>query len=191
MRQLACDLADQLSVQDLFLVGLALDITGAGLLVRSVLDSPAEIWRMGGSYWGYSGAAVVERARDRVDGLFGVLSLCGGFAIQALGSALVLGGVNAGPNGAREVVAGAALALLAVAVVVGLYLALRRRMTDRLIARIALESAEGGWTREKGDRLANLAEFAGYAVPVDYEPRRRFLERTFRIELPDNVEEAE
>lgn len=67
--------SDYLSLTDLFLVGLALDLTGALLLARGLLASPALIGlrgRYGAILDVVNTPQVVAEVRDRVVSSFGV-----------------------------------------------------------------------------------------------------------------------
>lgn len=58
-------MTDHVNIQDLLVIGLALEIVGAVLLARGILSSPREMWMRGGTYWGHSGHAVVAEWANR------------------------------------------------------------------------------------------------------------------------------
>jgi hypothetical protein len=93
-----------LSVTDLFLVGLALDISGAILLAKGLLLSPRALSRLN-TYWGVGYGQHEDRLRNRVAGEFGVLYLVAGFVLQAVGYSLAIGGVQSRTGTNRLIVA--------------------------------------------------------------------------------------
>ena len=64
----------ELSLADLFLVGLVLDISGAVLLARGLLLSPSELSRLN-TVWGSAAGVHEDRIRNRVAAEFGVAYL--------------------------------------------------------------------------------------------------------------------
>jgi hypothetical protein len=92
------------SVTDLFVVGLALDISGALLLARGLMLPPGAIARLG-TFWGLHSGDVVARIEDRTDTEFGLVALITGFGLQAVGYALVLLGIEAATGSAEGVTA--------------------------------------------------------------------------------------
>jgi hypothetical protein len=105
---------DCLSLTDLFLVGLVLDISGAVLLAKGLLLSPRALARMNTMY-GSAYEVHEDRIRNRVYAEFGLLYLATGFGLQAIGYALDIGGVKAETGTGRLIVA-----LVTAAVVGGL-----------------------------------------------------------------------
>jgi hypothetical protein len=81
-----------LTLADLFLVGLALDISGAILLAKGLLLAPRTLSQLN-TWWGVGYGQHEDRCRNRVAGEFGVLYLVVGFALQAVGYSLAIAGV--------------------------------------------------------------------------------------------------
>src|SRR5690242_15045512 len=112
---------DVLSYQDVFAVGIGLDIAGAFLLAKGLLLSTRQIRSLSATYLDFSGPDVVARVEDKVSTQIGVAALALGFMCQLTG--YVLGALlssNPSPSVAR---AGSviALALLAIGVVLLTY----------------------------------------------------------------------
>jgi hypothetical protein len=101
---------------DLFAAGLGFDITGAYLLATGLLtradDFAGEFVASRNTFaW-----VNVRAAKDHADGRAGVIALCVGFLLQAVGYVLSIGGVAAHTEGARAALV--ALAFVAAAIVV-------------------------------------------------------------------------
>ncbi|HXR31242.1 MAG TPA: hypothetical protein VN752_08885 [Solirubrobacterales bacterium] len=93
-----------LSLTDLFLVGLALDICGAVLLAKGLLLSPRAIASLN-TFWGINQGALTDRIQNRVYAEFGMVYLATGFALQAVGYGLEIGGVDTEIGTCRLIVA--------------------------------------------------------------------------------------
>jgi hypothetical protein len=121
-----------LSLTDLFIVGLALDITGAILLAKGLLISPETISSISATLWGGNPETARDRCRNRVDAEFGVAYLAGGFFFQAVGYSLDIAGVPS-ETGAGRLIAAVGMALIAAAVAVGAYFRLHEAREKQLI----------------------------------------------------------
>lgn len=137
---------DYLSLTDPFLVGLALDISGALLLAKGLLVSPALIARLSASYWDANPADCWDRCQNRVDGQFGVGYLSAGFLLQAAGYVAALAGVHTATGTARVAVA-VAMALAAMAVAIGAWRVLYPGRVRKLSAKVEATAKE----RRSGD----------------------------------------
>lgn len=74
------------SLNDLFIVGIALDLTGAALLAKGLLSSPKDIYAVTQTtYDGMAWEATESRIWDKVYAEFGLSYLCAGFVLQAFG----------------------------------------------------------------------------------------------------------
>jgi hypothetical protein len=147
-------ISDALAVEDLFLMGLGLDIAGAFLLTRGVLESPARFLDSAGTYLGYNPFQLVERARGRADALLGVGSLVLGFAVQAVGYFAALATDGESPHGWLAAAIGVAVGAAAAGVVLALHRLLRERIAIRVLVHIALAFGEAtpGWNRPRRRR---------------------------------------
>lgn len=107
-----------LSLTDLFLVGLAFDLSGAFLLARGLLISPAKMNELTETVFGGGMAPAAEEGHfeNRIDAEIGVFYLAGGFGLQVLGYLLDIAGVHSATGISRLIVAVVlALGTLAVA----------------------------------------------------------------------------
>lgn len=127
------------SLTDLFLVGLALDISGAVLLAKGLLLSPEAISVVSGTYWDSNKGEAQDRCKNRVYGEFGIAYLGFGFALQALGYALDISGVHAG-TGAGRLIAGLGMSAVAVGLAVVIYIRRHGDREERLLAAVEAET---------------------------------------------------
>lgn len=126
-----------LSLDDLFVVGLGLEIAGACILGRGLINSPQDMMRLSGTYYTANPASQVRQAQDRVDGLFGLCALVAGFGVQVVGYALLLGaGSDPHPSLGRALVA-VALAALSAAAIFATWLATRWRLLRGGLVKLA------------------------------------------------------
>jgi hypothetical protein len=100
-----------LSLTDLFLVGLALDVVGAVILAKALLLKPDTIFRMSTNYPGTNAYLAEDRAKQRVAAEFGLGYLGIGFLLQVLGYSAELAGISNATGSTRLFVA---LALAAI-----------------------------------------------------------------------------
>jgi hypothetical protein len=185
-----------LSLTDLFVLGLGLDLAGAMLIARGLLITPAAIARL--STWGgVESGSTVDRARNWIDALFGAAYLGLGFACQAAAYFAELAGATPKSGGCRALWAAVILAVtLAIALL--LWWALKELGLKRLLVSIARNKPGGsdseaeiaGWTREKALRLHELGEAAGWEAEgaeleeggvVDYA------QRVFGVSIPPGL----
>ncbi len=129
---------DYLSLTDLFIVGLALDITGAILLAKGLLISPATISSVSATLWGGNPETARDRCRNRVNAEFGVGYLAGGFFFQAVGYSLDIGGVTS-ETGTSRLIAALSMALIVAALAVAIYALLHATRERQLIGEAEAE----------------------------------------------------
>jgi hypothetical protein len=190
-------LTDNLTITDLFVVGLGFDITGAVLVVSGLLISPAAIESLA-TWGGLETGDTVDRCRNRCDAIFGVTFLVVGFFLQAFGYGCQVAGVDPATSTGRTIVA-SLLGAGAVALGFGSWRLLRQRAVKRTIVKVA-RSREGTgepgdekgrtWTRYKAGRLLDLGEAAGWpAIPEDQveKGKQRYAARVFNVDLPDDL----
>lgn len=125
-------MCDYLSLTDLFLVGLGLDITGAWLLAKGLLISPASISSIAVSRVGGNPETTRDRCSSRVDAEFGILYLAGGFALQAVGYALEISGVET-ETGTGRLLMALGLALIVAVSAFMAYTRLHKGRVDHLV----------------------------------------------------------
>ena len=155
-----------LSLTDLFLIGLALDITGAWLLAKGLLISPASISKISATLWGGNPETARDRCANRVDAEFGVAYLAGGFFLQAIGYSLEIGGVGT-ETGTGRLLAALAMALLTALVALAAYFYFHRGRVARLISETEQADAkrtEAHDREQEAARKVREAEAAGQAA---------------------------
>jgi hypothetical protein len=123
-----------LSLADLFLVGLVLDVSGALLLARGLLLSPRELSRLN-TFWGVGYGQHEDRIRNRVAGEFGVTYLVAGFLLQAAGYSFAIAGTPTRTGGDRFLYAWG-LALLVGGLAWATWVTMRGRKEASLIGAI-------------------------------------------------------
>ncbi len=126
---------------DLFLVGLALDVTGAWLLAKGLLISALAISRISATLWGGNPETAHDRCANRVDAEFGLTYLAAGFLLQAIGYSLEIAGVETGTGG-RRLLAALTLSLVVAALAVVAYYSFHVGRVERLISET--EAEDGG-----------------------------------------------
>ena len=178
-----------LSLLDLFVVGLALDLVGAYLLARGLILSPTDIARLG-TWAGVEVGVQVDRIRARIDASTGLTALFIGFGLQAVGYVLTLLEVEIA-TGLRELAAALVLALLAVAAWLWWWRQTREGRTRRLLVRVALaregtgdpgDERRPGWTYRKAALLVRYGQGAGYPLEQDEaEHWERYADRVFGV----------
>jgi hypothetical protein len=100
-------------VQDLWTAGLGCDLGGAFLLARGLINRPAELTRLAGSFWGSNRYQALSVARNRLDAIAGVTGLLVGFALQAVGYIVTLATAHRLSTGGKEARIAAALGIAA------------------------------------------------------------------------------
>lgn len=151
---------DYLSLTDLFIVGLALDITGAILLAKGLLISPATISDISATLWGGNPETARDRCRNRVDAEFGVAYLASGFFLQAVGYSLDIGGVSS-ETGTSRLLAALGMALIAAAVSVGIYAGFHATRERQLIGEAEAEDERRRKEEEERQEREREAREAG------------------------------
>lgn len=123
---------------DLFLIGLALDLSGAYLLAKGLLISPTRMNELTETVFGGGMAPAAEEGHfeNRIDAEIGVLYLGIGFTLQVVGYLLAIAGVHSATGTGRLIVA-AALAAGTIALARLAWSALRpirlKRLEDQVV----------------------------------------------------------
>jgi hypothetical protein len=165
-------MAQNLSLDDLFTVGLGFEFAGAFLLGRGLLTSPGVSMRRASPRWNFHAGIAVAQAEDRVDAEAGVVALLVGFAIQALGYALVLREGTARADWPAAVVAGL-LAIVVACFVLALWFALGRGRRLRVLLIEFARYDQGGerHTLPSGQRLREFGmELGIHALATEVDP---------------------
>jgi hypothetical protein len=174
---------------DLFVVGLALDIVGAGLLAKGLLVSPRTIAELSGQAWDFNVMDAIDRVHNRIDAEFGAIALAGGFTFQAIGYVALLLGVDSATGGVETLVA-VALALSAGVGVLLVWRRVRPRRTLALLPSVTLAIGKddpGQWTPFRAGMLRECGRRLGHP-PRDGEGRNAYTRRVFGLELPPEEE---
>jgi hypothetical protein len=100
--------AVDLTLTDLFVGGLGIEVVGAVLIARGLL-ARFSVVKSFGTVGGIGVAEVVDRTRNRVDAFFGVGYLAIGVVAQIVGYLAEADGEGAGPFGGRELLGGVLL----------------------------------------------------------------------------------
>jgi hypothetical protein len=170
-----------LVVTDFFVVGLALDATGAWLLVRGLLPTPVARFDLS---FGHSES--VSKMRDKIDATFGLAALLLGFALQGIGYIVALAYETDSATGAEQALTAAVLAGATSALFLAAYFRLREPKLRRMIVRTVLAANEGRWTTQSAASLLSLGQEAGYPVSED-DTKHSYARRVFGVELPPDV----
>ena len=171
------------SVEDLFVVGISLDIVGGALLGLGLLSSSTEIALRSSSYTGYSPPLAISQSKAKVDGVFGLFALLSGFLLQAVAYVLTLSGqISLDPSWS------VASTAIAIAIVVGVaYLGLWRLVRMRLVKRELVRVARvNNLTRpmrviERPYALPLIRFGEELGEPLERENEDQYLERVFGV----------
>jgi hypothetical protein len=123
------------SLTDLFLIGLALDLSGAYLLGKGLLMSPALVNVLEADKGESRYLAEEAPYRNRIDAEIGLIYLAAGFAFQVVGYLLEVGGVHGATGPGRFIVA-AGLGLGTLVAAWGCHRWLYPHRLDRFEARV-------------------------------------------------------
>lgn len=156
-----------LSLNDLFVVGLGLDITGAWLLGHGLLVSPADMVRRAGTFPGSNPWMVVSAAEDKVDGYFGLGGLLAGFALQAVAYTLTIGSGGGDETGWNFSLIALSLAVVVSGTVYVAWRRLRRRLVLWVLLGPARVDINDGTIADK----PFAPSLNGYATVLGYELR--------------------
>jgi hypothetical protein len=173
----------------LFVVGLALDITGAWLLAKGLLVSPRTIAALSGSYYNFNAGDAINRVENRIDAEFGVVALGLGFVLQAIGYVAVLLGADSS-SGLAEGLIGLLLGLMAAALVLLAYRRMKPARARTLLPPVALAHSPedaGGWTQERAGMLLAVGRRLGHPPRGD-EGKVAYTRRVFGVELPPDCD---
>ena len=173
---------DLLALEDVFTIGIGFGIAAAYLLARGLLASPATLARAS-----RPDDDTVARARARVDASFGLAALAAGFALQAVGYALAVGGVGASDRTAARALMALTYAAAAAGAAFALWNGLRDRATRSLLVEVARHDPRTGErrTHPAAERLREFGRALGYpALPDEETPGGAsvYVRRVFGVE---------
>jgi hypothetical protein len=150
-----------LTLTDLFVVGLGVELVGAWLIARGLL-APLWVVKSFGTWGGIGAANVVDRARNRVDALFGVVFLAAGFLAQLAGYLAEIHGDHLAQGGG---LLGDSLILLAIAmgIPLGLWLLFHRWALKAMLVEIAFTPLRADGEEDVESREKSLEWLGEYA----------------------------
>jgi hypothetical protein len=125
------------SSEDLFLLGLGLDMAGAYLVSRGLLQSVPRLAGAGGTIWALETPRIPAAIEDRIRGIVGLGTLVLGFAVQAAGYVLIVkNGKIHFHSGGRQALVGLGCALVAGFGILLLERLARPRWRDRKLIKV-------------------------------------------------------
>jgi hypothetical protein len=155
-------------IQDLFAVGLGFDISGGYLVAHGLLLTPRDVARLSSTYIGFNPHEAVARSRDRIDVMFGLFFLLLGFALQALGYVLSVGGFcNSEPSTGKAITA---VALVGAVVVLSQWIArlTRQHILLGYLVNVARQDDDGTQVEYPLDeRIVPIAKVLGFEAGDD------------------------
>jgi hypothetical protein len=176
------------NAEDLFLVGVALDMAGGYLLARGLLQTVRQLAKAGGTVWALEKPRQPEAVEDWCRALLGLGTLGAGFLVQAAGYTIALAdGRISFHSGWRQALTGVALAVVAILLVLLLDRLMRPRLRDRKLVRVARFDATINGLRPQP--LARLLRSYGEEMDkpkLDGEGDVTYCSRVFKV---DAVEE--
>lgn len=180
---------DLLALEDVFTIGIGFGIAAAYLLARGLLASPGALAQDSRP----ADEDTVARVRDRVDASFGLGALAAGFALQAVGYALAVGGVGASDRTAARALMALTYAAAAAGAVLALWNALRDRATRSLLVEVARHDPRTGerHTHPSAERLRGFGRALGYPPLPDEETpggASTYVRRVFGVEQAARTE---
>lgn len=126
-----------LQLQDLYTAGIGFDLGGAFLLARGLINSPAELSRLSGTYFDFNKFQAISVAKNRLDAVAGVSGLGAGFILQAVGYVTLVSRPHSTRTGLDEAFVAAAFALLTLGATVLLGSVYQRRGLTPLLVEMA------------------------------------------------------
>jgi len=181
-------------IEDLFAVGLGFDVAGAYLLARGLLATPIQIVTRARSHWDISPVLLVTQARDRVDGLVGLVALVVGFTLQALAYALTLGGLGGGEGDTRRGLVALALSIAAAGLVFIVWKLLGWKLLRKTLIDVACVNYYKKPTEVRskpyGGTLVMLGEELGHRFAED-ESSPAYVRRVWGVDVGDEIDEPQ
>jgi hypothetical protein len=169
------------SLYDLFTVGIAFEIAGAGLLVRTVLLSPRKILEENALY-ASPYHKTVAATRSRTESLVGFSGLALGFLVQVAAYVVYIAGGGHAAYGRERALVALLLALAAAPIWFFLGLWINRVTFRPLLRRVAQQRLrESPLPFPRADLLVHCGVAAGFD-PLDGETVPKYLLRVFSVE---------
>ncbi len=171
------------------MVGIALDLVGAGVLANGLLAKPGVQMLRATGFWGADNPSVpLGFAEDRVDAAVGIAYLIAGFTVQTIGYVVLLG---RDPDTSRSV-GRALVATLLLAVVAAAALGAWRWVRPRFVRRRLVEMARYRIIDATTPPVREALPFAGTLTlwtagglgepKAGSESDQQYVRRMFRVE---------
>jgi hypothetical protein len=172
------------NVYDLFLAGIGFDIAGAYLVSRGLLQRIPQLATLGGTMYALERPRATYAVEDRIRGSAGLVALVVGFVFQAVGYSVYLAERTKLSYGAKEALAGAVVALVPAVGIPLVEAAVRPRVRDRILVKVARFDWEGGdelRPRPAAHVLRSFGEQLG-KPPEPNEDDGAYCQRVFGVE---------
>jgi hypothetical protein len=183
-------ISPQLSILDLFIAGLGVEVFGGYLVAKGLLLSSSAL-KVFGTNAGIGIADVVDRVKSRVDAKFGMTFLIVGFVLQLIGYFLQLDG-DQSVHGQRLLVSAIALFAIAVGAAYVFWRSLRDRLFKRGLVAVAAaplligEHAVEESHEKRVEWLALYGKAAQWAA-LPYESDETYVRRVFGKRVTDSM----
>jgi hypothetical protein len=153
---------------DVFAAGLGCDLAGAYLLAQGLLTSPTDAANRTAMSQNSFASWNVRAAEDRADGSAGVIALCTGFLLQALGYVLQIGGVSSHTKGPSAAAVGIVCLAAGLATAFAFARVTRWPWTRSYLAELAHYDYGGRQDAPDGQELFRYARILGRDQPGEY-----------------------
>jgi hypothetical protein len=179
-------MANLLSVDDLFTVGVSFDMLGGYMLGRGLLAGPLDIARRTQTLIGSNPPERVSQIEARADGQVGLILLFVGFLLQASGYVALIAGAQI-KTGADRTMLAVALALAAASAAWLMVRWIRPRMLRRLAVEVARANPQTNSMDIDPDAstLLSLGHHLGYPIdgtsPKDTRAAEAYARKHFGI----------
>jgi len=172
-----------ISLSDLFVVGIGLDIAGAFLLTKGLLLGDEQILGKAGAYYGANPHQVVASVDDRIAGVVGVTALVLGFVFQLAGyfaNSSISSSATSTSLG-RGIVT-VAIAVAAIAVVAIAHRIVRPHLRRRQLVSLAKYDTQARRAdRPFGFNLVAYGQAAGLGEPNNGESQAEYALRIWNV----------
>ena len=139
-------------------------------------------------------SVVVGQARDRVDGLVGLVAVIVGFTLQGLAYAFTLSGLGGGEVDTRRGVVAVALALASAVLVLVIWKLVEKPLLDKTLIDVSrvdfLKDPAELRANPSGVRLAMLAQELGHR-PEEGESAADFVRRVWDVDVGPEIDRPE
>ena len=131
------------AVEDLFLLGLGIDIVAAWVLASGLIMSDEEIVGVSRPYWGPNPELLYVRTLDRLKALVGVALFTIGFVVQGIGYVIDLSSTASDQSSPKQAIAGGLSLAVGLLLAIAAYFVAKRVLLKRRVYNVCRISAEG------------------------------------------------